>query len=180
MRANDRSISVLEIVIYPLLASLTAGLQIAMEWIPNVHFTGLLVMLMTLLFRKRAILPILIYVFLMGLRHSFSVMWLPNLYLWPMLYLVTLFLPRDVTRRSARILYPVVCGLFGLLYGTLYSPVWALTFHLDWQGIGLWILQGIPYDLIHGAGNFCAALLLCPLHRRLFPLWRRLVQTTPQ
>ena len=76
---------------------------------------------------------------------------------------MTLLLPRNMSNKKAMIVYPAVCALHGLLFGTLYAPAQALMYGLSFQAMLAWILAGLPYDLIHAAGNLFAGLLILPL-----------------
>jgi energy-coupling factor transport system substrate-specific component len=66
--------------------------------------------------------------------------------------------------------YPLITGLHGVLFGTLYSPAQALLFGLDFDGMIAWIIAGLPFDLIHGVGNMCLGFLVYPLSELLFRL----------
>ena len=57
----------------------------------------------------------------------------------------------------------ILCALHGFLYGVLYAPAQALLFGLDFQGMLAWIAAGLPFDLIHGVGNFFCGALICPI-----------------
>ena len=47
--------------------------KIIMELLPNIHLLGMLTMTYTLVFRKKALLPIYIYVILNGLYAGFNI-----------------------------------------------------------------------------------------------------------
>ena len=144
-----------------------------MEAIPNVHLLGMFTMLLTVVYRARALYPIYTYVLLNGLMAGFSPWWLPYLYIWAVLWGVTMLLPRNMPGKVAAVVYPLVCALHGLAFGTLYAPAQALMFGLDFNGMVAWILAGLPFDLVHAAGNLCAGLLILPFSKLL----RRLNRT---
>ena len=61
--------------------------------------------------------------------------------------------------------------LLGLLFGLLCAPVCLFTAGL--HGAIVWWINGIPFDVIHCAGNFGIALVLfCPLRRLLERLYQ--------
>lgn len=144
-----------------------------MAFLPNIHPLGLFVMVSTIVFRARALIPIYIYVMLDGFFSGFSLWWVPYLYLWTILWGMTMLLPQKLSKRAKCILYPLVCALHGFLYGILYAPAEAFLFGLDFQQTILWILSGIPFDLLHGFGNFCMGLLVFPLSELLAKLLKR-------
>jgi len=147
--------------------------KLVMEAIPNVHLLGALTMTYTIVYRKKALIPIYIYVLLNGLYAGFNMWWVPYLYIWPLLWGVTMLLPRNMNARTACMVYPVVCALHGLLYGTLYAPAQAVMFGLDLRGMIAWIIAGLPFDAIHAAGNFAVGFLIEPLSRLITRLEKR-------
>ena len=139
--------------------------KVVMEALPNIHLLGMLTMTYTLVFRKKALFPVYVYVFLNGAYAGFSPWWVPYLYIWTVLWAVTMVLPRDLPEKKQRILYPAVCCLHGLLFGTLYAPAQAVMMGMNLKSMAAWIIAGLPWDAVHGAGNFCAGLLIVPLTR---------------
>ena len=81
-----------------MLAALMLASKIAMEALPNIHLVGMLTMVYTLVYRKRALIPIYIFVLLFGLIYGFSAWWVPYLYIWTILWGVTMLLPRRMPR----------------------------------------------------------------------------------
>lgn len=137
--------------------------KILMEALPNIHLLGMLTMLYTIVFRGKALIPISLYVLMNGLYGGFSMWWVPYLYIWTILWAITMLLPRRMPKAVACVVYPVVCCLHGLSFGTLYAPAQALMFGLNFEQMLAWIGAGIPFDVMHGAGNFVAGLLIVPL-----------------
>ena len=130
-------------------------------------------MTVTLVFRAKALIPIYIYVLLNGLYAGFNVWWVPYLYVWTILWGVTMLLPKHMPRKVAAVVYPLVCGLHGLAFGILYAPAQALFFRLDAAGTLAWIAAGFPFDLLHAVGNLAAGCLILPLSALLLRLLRR-------
>jgi len=137
--------------------------KLVMEFLPNIHLLGMLTMTYTLVFRKKALIPIYLYVLLNGLYAGFSLWWMPYLYIWAILWGITMLLPKQMPRRVAAVVYPCVCALHGFAYGVLYAPGQALMFGLDFRGTLAWIAAGVPFDLIHGVGNFLLGFFILPL-----------------
>ena len=163
MKKNRYTHQIWEICIFAMLGSLMFCSKIIMELLPNIHLLGMFTMVYTLVFRGKALIPIYIYVFINGLYAGFATWWIPYLYLWTVLWTVTMLLPRQIPRKVACMLYPVVCCLHGLAFGTLYAPVQALLFGLNFKQMLAWILAGLPWDVVHAIGNFFAGLLVVPL-----------------
>ena len=152
-----------ELVIFAVLGALMYCSKIIMEWAPNIHLLGMFTMTYTLVFRAKGLIPIYVYVFLNGLFSGFAVWWIPYLYLWAILWGVTMLLPKKMPDKIAAFVYPVVCGLHGIAFGTLYAPAQALLFGFSFKQTMAWIASGFPFDVIHGVSNVCAGLLILPL-----------------
>lgn len=162
-------------VLFAMLAMVMFVSKIAMEFLPNIHLLGMLTMVYTLSFRTKALIPIYIYVFVNGLYAGFAVWWIPYLYVWTVLWAVTMLLPKQMPTWLSYVIYPLVCGLHGLAFGVLYAPTQALMFGLTWDMTVAWVLAGLPFDVIHCVGNLLAGLLIVPMTVLLKKLYR-----TPQ
>ena len=112
------------------------------------------------------------FVLIIGVMNGFSTWWLPYLYLWTVLWGMTMLLPRNLPERWKPLVYMTVCALHGYLYGTLYAPAQALLFGLDFQGMIAWIVAGLPFDLVHGTSNFLCGILIYPLTQLLLRMER--------
>lgn len=144
--------------------------KILMEMLPNIHLVGMLTMLYTVVFRKKALIPLYIYIFLDGVFGGFSMWWFPYLYIWTVLWAVTMVLPKNMPKRIAFFVYPAVCCLHGLCFGILYAPAQALFMGLDFEAMLAWIAAGFPFDLLHGLGNLAAGFLILPLSKLFFKM----------
>ncbi|MBQ7376811.1 MAG: hypothetical protein IJW71_00625 [Clostridia bacterium] len=149
--------------VFAMLGTLMFCSKLLMELLPNIHLLGMFTVLFTVVFRAKALIPIYINVFLTGLYGGFNLWWVPYLYLWLILWGVAMLLPRQMPRRVAAVVYPAICALHGLLYGTLYAPAQALMFGLDFRAMLAWIATGIPFDLLHAVANLATGLLILPL-----------------
>lgn len=157
-------LTVWEIVLFPLLGSLMYISYLVMQFLPNIHLLGLLIMVYTLVFRVKAIIPIYVYVFLSGILGGFSLWWLPYLYIWTILWAVTLLLPKGlINKKIGYVIYPAVCFMHGILFGALYAPAQALMFGLDFNQTIAWIIAGLPFDAIHGVSNLVLGTFIIPL-----------------
>ena len=146
-----------------MLGTLLFCTKIIMEALPNIHLLGMLIMVYTLVFRVKALIPIYLFVLLNGLYAGFSPWWVPYLYVWTVLWGVTMLLPRRMPIKVASVIYPLVCALHGLAFGVLYAPAQALLFGLNFKQMLVWIATGFPFDLIHGISNLIVGTLILPL-----------------
>ena len=156
-----------EITVFAMFGTLMFCSKKIMEVLPNIHLLGMFIMVFTIVYRKKALVPIYLYVLLDGIFVGFNVWWVPYLYIWAILWAITMLLPRKMPGKVASIVYPVVCGLYGFAFGTLYSPAHALMFGMDMKQLIAWIISGLTFDAMHCLGNFCAGLLVLPLSELL-------------
>ena len=148
--------------IFSMLGAVMFASKLLLELLPNIHLLGMFTIAYTVVYRRRALIPIYVYVLLNGIFCGFAAWWLPYLYLWAILWGVTMLLPRGLRPRLAVPMYMAVCGLHGLLFGTLYAPAQALLFGLDWQAMLAWIAAGLTFDLIHAVSNTVFGTLVLP------------------
>ena len=134
-----------------------------MEVLPNIHLVGMLTILCTVVFRAKALIPIYVYVFLDGLFSGFSTWWLPYLYIWTILWALTMLVPKKIPKKIAAFVYPALCAFHGLIFGALYAPAWAILNHFDLKQTLAWIIAGLPFDFLHLAGNLAVGILVLPL-----------------
>ncbi len=153
--------------IFAMLGTLMFISKLVMEALPNIHLLGMLTMVYTIVFRKKALVPIYIYVFLNGLYAGFNAWWVPYLYVWTILWAITMLLPKTMPKAVACVVYPLVCGLHGLAFGILYAPAQAVMFGLDHHQMIAWIVAGMPFDITHAIGNACVGILIFPLSELL-------------
>lgn len=156
-------LTVKETAVFGMLAALMYASKVLMEVFPNVHLLGVFTIAFTVVYRKKALYPIYGYVLLNGLFCGFAMWWIPYLYLWTMLWGVTMLLPQNMPKKVKPIIYMIVNACHGLLFGTLYAPAQALLFGLDFKAMLAWIVAGLPWDLVHGISNFFCGILIVPI-----------------
>lgn len=138
--------------------------KLLMEFLPNVHLIGIFVVATTVVYRKKALYPLYVFVFLVGLFNGFSIWWIPYLYIWTILWGFTMLIPTKLSPKVRYVLYPLVCAIHGYLYGTLYAPAQALLFHYSFKATITWIITGLPWDMVHGTSNLiCGTIIIFPL-----------------
>ena len=150
-------------VIFALLGALMFCSKIIMEALPNIHLLGMFTMVFALAYRKKGLIPLYVYVFINGVWAGFDLWWMPYLYIWTLLWGATMLLPKRLPLKAAVFVYPIVCGLHGMLFGILYSPAQALMFGLGWKQLLAWIAAGFPFDALHAVGDLVAGVLIIPL-----------------
>lgn len=160
-------LTVVDLVTAALMGALMFISRQVMAFLPNIHLVATLIVVCTVVYRAKALLSLMVFI---GLEILFAggVWWIPYLYLWPLLWGVTMLLPRQMSDKVAVPVYAAVAGLHGLAYGTLYAPFQAIMFHFDWKQTLTWIAVGFPWDVVHAVGNIClGSLLIVPLIKLL-------------
>ena len=147
-------LNIKEIAVFGMLGALMYASKVVTEIIPNVHLLGMFTMVFTLVYRKKALFPIYTYVIINGIFAGFATWWIPYLYIWTVLWAVTMLLPKNMPPKVQPIVYMIVCASHGFLFGTLYAPA---------HGMVAWIIAGLPWDFIHGVSNFFMGMLIVPL-----------------
>ena len=164
---KNRHLNTKEICLFGILSALMFISKIVMEALPNIHLLGMLTVTYTVVFRKKALIPIYVYVLLNGLFAGFNAWWVPYLYIWTLLWGATMLLPKNMPKAVACVVYPVICALHGLFFGVLYAPVQALMFDFTLEQALAWIAAGFTFDIIHMIGNLAVGLLIDPASEAL-------------
>ncbi|MBE6573467.1 MAG: hypothetical protein E7652_03640 [Ruminococcaceae bacterium] len=156
-----------DVTVFGMLGAMMYVTQLILSALPNIHLTGVLIVAATVVYRVKALYPIYIYVFMMGLFNGFNTWWLPYLYIWTVLWAFAMLIPKRLPNKVAPIVYMVVCSLHGFLYGILYAPSQALIMGLDFEKTIAWVAAGLPFDIIHGVSNLLCGILIYPLVKTL-------------
>ena len=152
-----------EITVFAMLGALMYASKVIMELAPNIHLLGVFTVAFTVVYRKKALYPIYIYVLLNGMFCGFATWWIPYLYLWTLLWGAVMLLPKNMPAKIKPLVYMLVCSAHGFLFGTLYAPAQAILYGLDLKGMIAWIIAGLPWDFIHGVSNFFCGILIMPI-----------------
>ena len=160
---NEKFKKLVDIIVFTMLGVIMLLSKLLMEALPNFHLLGTLITAYTIVYRKDALKPIYIFVLLSGIIYGFGTWWIPYLYIWTILWVMVMLLPKNMKPKIAVPVYMVVSGVHGLLYGTLYAPAQAILFGLDFKGMIAWIIAGLPFDAMHCVGNVVLGVLILPI-----------------
>ena len=166
-------ITIREMTVFGMLGALMYASKMLMEIAPNIHLLGVFTIAFTIVYRKKALYPIYTFIFILGIFNGFATWWIPYLYLWTILWGMTMLLPKKMPKKIRPIVYMLLNACHGLLYGTLYAPAQALFFGLSFDGMIAWILAGLPFDFVHGVSNLFCGILIVPI----ISILRRLEQS---
>ncbi len=156
-------ISTKEMAVFAMLGAVMYASKIIMEFAPNIHLLGVFTIAITIVYRKKALYPIYIFVLLNGMFSGFATWWLPYLYMWTILWGATMLLPRKMPKKVQPLVYMTLCAMHGFLFGTLYAPVQAIIYGFSLKATFGWIVAGLPWDFVHGVSNFFCGILIMPI-----------------
>ena len=159
--SQNKTLSIREICLFGILAALTFAAKYVMSWMPNIEPVSLMVMLFAVTFGWKALFPIYVYVLMEILFYGLGSWNFNYFYVWAILAFAALAL-RNMHDRLG---WAILSGCFGLLFGVLCAPVDVFIGGLSYA-LSKWA-SGIPFDLMHCAGNFIIALLLFDPMRKL-------------
>lgn len=143
-----------ELALLSLLTAILMVGKVAMEALPNIELVSLLIAIYTLSLGKKALAVIYVFVLLEGLIFGFGLWFINYLYIWLILWCVVMLL-RHMT---SPIGWALVLSLFGLCFGLLCAIPYVFI-----GGFGMaasYFVSGIPFDLLHCAGNLAVGLIL--------------------
>lgn len=150
-----------EVIVLGLLAAMMIGTKVAMAALPNIHLGAVILAFAVMLFGWKALYTAAVYVVLEGMVYGFGLWWVSYVYCWPILVALLM----TVRKQDSPLLYAVIAGLFGLCFGALCEIPYL--FIIGWKSSAAMWMAGIPYDLLHAAGNFILCLLLLPVLKKL-------------
>ena len=167
MADRQSRLTLRELALFGVLGGLTFALKLAMAPLANIEPVSLMVMLFAVTFGRRASYPICVYVLLEFAVYGFGLWSFCYLYIWGILAALAWLMRRE----THPLMWAVLSGGFGLAFGLLCAPVDLLVGGPAWA-LSRWA-SGIPFDLLHCAGNFFIALTLFSPLRALFDRLRR-------
>ena len=155
--------------LFSVLGALTFGAKYVMSFLPNIEPVSLMVMLFAVVFGKKCLYPVYVYVAMEILFYGLGLWNINYLYIWAVLAVAAYFL-RDMRPSLG---WALVSGVFGLLFGALCGIVDVFIGGVPYA-VTKWI-SGIPFDIAHCAGNFVIALLLFrPMRELMEKLYRNM------
>ena len=164
---------IFETVLFAMFAALMFTSKIIMEALPNIHLLGMFVMLCTVVFRAKALIPLYLYVIVQGIYAGFAQWWMPYLYVWTVLWGMTMLIPKNIPNKIAMFVYPAVCALHGFCFGIIYAPGQALLYGFNFNQTLAWIASGFYFDVLHGISNIFTGTLVLPLSELIKKLMKQ-------
>lgn len=130
--------------------------------LPNIELTSFWIIMFTLYFGNKVFYIIPVFILIEGAMFGFHTWWIMYLYMWPALAMIT----KAFKKSDSVWTFSIISGAFGLLFG-FFCAIPYVVIGITEDGIsgGLyagftWWVAGIPWDLVHCAGNFVLMLIL--------------------
>lgn len=144
-----------------LLSAILYVAKVALDFLPNVELISFLTIIYTLIFGKEAFLIVTVFNLFQLIQWGFGAWWVSYLYVWPLLVLITLTVKKLLMKaghsQEEFVLWAIVSGSFGLIFGFLFAivyipvnPAYALSY---WIG-------GLLWDVWHAMCNFAIMLVV--------------------
>jgi len=148
-----------EIIVLALFAALLLISKEALAALPNIEVVTLFIILLTHNIGLKALWSVYTFVAVQLLLYPSGVWMISYLYVWAIL----VFIICALRRYGNAVLYTIIAGIFGILFGVLCSIP---SFFIGGFGYGMaWIVRGLSFDVIHCVGNIATvALLFYPLN----------------
>ena len=156
-------------VLFGILGAFTFAAKYVMSFLPNIEPVSLMVMRFAVVFGKKWVYPVYLYVAMEILFYGINLWNLNYLYIWAVLAVAACLL-RDMKHPLG---WALLAGVFGLLFGALCGIVDVFIGGTTYA-LSKWI-SGIPFDIAHCAGNFIIVLVIFqPLRELLEKLYRKM------
>ncbi len=163
-KIKDRwKITVREITLTGLMVAVIEVSKMALGFLPNIELTSFWLIMFTLFFGRRVALVVPVFILIEGTVYGFGLWWVMYLYAWPLL----VFLAWRLRRQESVWVFSILSGAFGLSFGALCAVPYFFIGAGGGAGpaAGLrtafaWWVAGIPWDIVHCAGNFVIMFFL--------------------
>ena len=136
-----------------------------MATIPNISPVATLIILTTIVYGWKALLPVTAFSLLEISIYGFGLWTIMYLYVWPLAVVVTMIFRKN----KNALFWALISGIYGLCFGAFCSIPYIFIGGFK-EAVAFWI-SGIPYDLLHGSGNAVLTLILFPI---LLPLMKKI------
>ncbi len=155
-------------VLFGMLGAMTFGGKYIMSALPNIEPVSLMVILFAVVFGKKWVYPVYLYVIMEFLFYGLGLWNINYLYIWAVLAILA-----GVFRNMEHPLgWAMLSGIFGLTFGALCGIV-DVFIGGPAYAVAKWA-SGIPFDIAHCAGNFAIALVVFkPLRKLLEELYTK-------
>ena len=169
MEMNEKEINsfrwkptVRDIALVGMMVAVIEVCKVTLMGLPNIELTTFWIIMFSIYFGNKVFWVIPVFTLLEGAMFGFHIWWVMYLYMWPSLVLFT----RMIRRIDSVWAYSILSAMYGLLFGFFCAIPYVVIGTVDggirnglYAGFTWWV-AGIPYDLLHGVGNFALMFIL--------------------
>lgn len=157
---SNKIFTVKDIATIGMMAALLEAVKVLLQSIPNIELVSLLIIIFTLYLGPKTLIAIWAFVLLECVHWGFGLWTITYFYIWPILVVCTLLLKNYKSKWP----FVILSCLYGLTFGIFCSVPYLFMGGIA-SAFAMWV-SGIPYDIVHGVGNFFIALFLFdPLYK---------------
>ena len=154
--------TVQDIALIGMMVAIIEVCKVVLMGLPNIELTTFWIIMFSIYFGNKVLWVVPVFTLIEGAMFGFHIWWVMYLYMWPFLAL----LARCLRKIDSVWVYSILSGMYGLLFGFFCAIPYVVIGTAE-EGImnGLysgftWWVAGIPYDLLHGIGNFVLMFVL--------------------
>lgn len=155
-------ITIYQITLIGMMVAVIEVCKAALSFLPNIELTSFWLIMFTLFFGWRIVFVVPVFILMEGVIYGFGLWWIMYLYAFPLLVLIAwIFRKRDNVW-----LWSILSAVFGLSFGFLCAIPYVVIGAADggivnglYAGFTWWV-AGIPWDIMHCAGNFVLMAVL--------------------
>lgn len=159
---NNAKVAVQDITLIGMMVAIIEVCKFTLAAIPNIELTSFWLILFTICFGWRIVFVVPVFILIEGTVFGFGPWWWAYLYVWPLLVLIAWIF----RKKDDKWFWATLSGAFGVSFGALCAIYYVVV------GIGdrgfqdglytgfTWWVSGIPWDIVHGVGNFALMLVL--------------------
>lgn len=155
-------LSIYDIALIGMMTAVIEVCKVALMGLPNIELTTFWIIMFTLYFGNRVFYMIPVFILVEGSMFGIQLWWIMYLYMWPSLALITKLFKKSDSVWT----FSLLSGIYGLLFGFFCAIPYVVIGTVDgsilnglYAGFTWWV-AGIPWDMIHGAGNFVLMFVL--------------------
>ena len=158
LKSQTHRLKLVELLILVLMGVLMYVSQVIMAPLTNIELVSFLIIITARRFGFKSLISVYIFAFLEIMTYGIAIWNVMYLYVWAILVLIVILFRKI----GNVILYTVISGLFGILFGTLCSVPYFMTGGIS-MGVA-WIISGFSFDITHCIGNVVlTAILYIPI-----------------
>ncbi len=154
LKSQTRRLKLVELIILVFMGVLMYVSQVIMAPLTNIELVSFLTILVARRFGFKSLISVYVFVPLELLTYGFHIWSINYLYVWAILALIVI----PLRKIDNVILYTVISGVFGILFGTFCSIPY---FIMGGIPLGVtYIISGFGFDIPHCIGNIVLTLIL--------------------